>query len=55
MDQEFTSKIGYLAEKEGTEKILKRSIPQTLQCDMETREYLKMLALPEKKDTYHQK
>ena len=44
MDQEFTSKIGHLAEKEGAGGILKGIIPQTLQCDME--KLLKMLALP---------
>ena len=47
MDEEFTSKIGYLAKKEGAEDILNGNIPHTFQCDNETREFLEMLALPE--------
>ena len=38
MKQEFTSKIGYLAETKGAEDILKERMPQTLQCDIERKE-----------------
>ena len=41
IEQKITSKIGYLAENEGTENILKGSIPQTLQCDIKTKKVLK--------------
>ena len=46
MEDDFISKIGYLAKKEGTENILNGNIPQSLQCDNETREFLEILALP---------
>ena len=55
MEEEFTSKIGCLAEKEFAEDILKGIIPQTLQGDIETKEFLDVLALSEIKDIYHQK
>ena len=47
--------ISYLEETEGAEDILKGIIPQTLQGDIETKEFLEMLALSEIKDIYHQK
>ena len=47
MENDFTSKISYLAKKEGTENILNGNIPQLLPCDNETRKFLEMLTLPE--------
>ena len=49
MEKDFTSKISYLAKKEGTEDILNGNIPQSLQCDIKPREFLGMLALPKMK------
>ena len=55
MEEEFMSKNGYLAEKEDTEDMPKGSISKTLQCDIEIKEFLKMLAFPEIKHIYHQR
>ena len=52
MENLFNSQISYLACKNGADDILKKQIPQTLICDMETREFLEILTLPKIKGTH---
>ncbi len=46
MEKKFTSKVGYLAEKEGAEDILNGNIQMIFQDDKEIKEFLEMLAIP---------
>ena len=46
MENDFTSKSGYLGKKESAENILNCNVLQSLKCNNETGEFLEMLALP---------
>ena len=47
MNNMFTSHVGYLAEKPGATQILEGNIPEDLGLDVEAKQFLSLLAIPQ--------